>query len=228
MEENPPGELGFPVRSHRIPLCSSSLSRNTGPTTRASEQNVQEIPPPIRLRTSLLDLALHAETRGSKRAPGATALPDDCVDVPPTTGKSAIANPSKLIPYVEVPRLPSTARDADKVKSAAKRRKRLQERDARDVAEYGGLRRYDTPAVYRILKGAQQVELDIDLDFDVSNKEERVFPVASTGWTGTRVTHTDEERQPHDLQWFMRRHFRYIQSDGRFVADILDPDELPH
>ncbi len=104
----------------------------------------------------------------------------------------------------------------DKERSWRKRVQARREQDAKDIAEYGALRRHDKPSVFTVLGRAEPIDVDVELAFDHTNKAQRTFPVASTGWIGARVTHTDEEeRTPQPVDWYIARGFKYMPCKGR-------------
>ena len=139
---------------------------------------------------------------------------DASVNVTDTALMTAKPNAQNLVPYVEITPLRQTRLQRDKDRSRQRRLRELHQRQARERELYGGLIRHDAPCVFRVLDRTDQVELDVELAFDVRSKSARTFPVASTGWTGARVTHTAEERRAHDLQWYLDRGFT-VQNNHR-------------
>ncbi len=103
----------------------------------------------------------------------------------------------------------------DKERSWRRRFRNAREQDANDLAEYGALRRHDKPSAFTVLGRAEPTDIDVNLAFDHTNKALRTFPVASTGWIGARVAHTDEERIPQPVDWYIKRGFKYMPCQGR-------------
>ncbi len=85
----------------------------------------------------------------------------------------------------------------------------------RDIDEYGAPRRHLKKAAFKVLGTVKTLHVQINLAFDINVKSMRTLPVASTGWTGTRIKHTDEERELHNLDWFVARGFEVRCHDGR-------------
>lgn len=146
---------------------------------------------------------------------------DARVDVRNTRPMSAKPNAQNLVPYVEITPLRPTRLQRDKDRSRQRRLRELHQRQAREREMYGGLIRHDAPCVFHVLDRADQVELDVELAFDVGSKSTRTFPVASTGWTGARVTHTAEERRPHGLEWYLDRGFTVQTNHRRYLRFLL-------
>ncbi len=177
---------------------------------------------PYQIATDILSLALAAETRASAQKQQRPPLPDDEVDSPATTTLTKphrhLLDEDSVYPDVTNPP-PGADRtkhwSRDQWRSREKRRRAARARDAKDIEEYGGLRRHDKPGVFTVLKDAAPIQLDVQMDFELSKKTLQTFPVASTGWTGARVSHTVEESEPHDLAWFMERAFAYVPCHGR-------------
>ncbi len=191
-----------------------------GRVTRSSFRVNTNLDVPYQIQTDLLSLALAAETRAASQKDGAQPAPDDEVDSPATTTKPHQHLLGEGRVYVEInnppPGVDATKKwSRDQWRSREKRRAEARARDAKDIVEYGGLRRHDKPGTFTILKDAKPVQLDVRMDFELGKKASQTFPVASTGWTGARVTHTPEEQEPHDLGWFMERAFAYVPSRGR-------------
>ncbi len=102
----------------------------------------------------------------------------------------------------------------DKLRSALKRGHTAAEQLERDIQEYGRARRHIKKAAFKVLDNVSVIDLHINLAFDITSKKIRTLPVASTGWTGMRVKHTDEEKEDHDLAWFLSHGFEVLEQDG--------------
>ncbi len=153
------------------------------------------------------------------RVPSRARADASNVATTPDRAKAVVNGPRSGQVYVLLQRRPKRRSDKDKARdksrSEAKRAHQLDELLQRDMEEYGAPRRHLKKAAFKILGTIKTHHLRLNLAFDINVKSLRTFPVASTGWTGTRIKHTDEERELHNLDWFLARGFEVRTHDGR-------------